>query len=173
MKASAFPKEIIDQDQKNGKVVHDYIKANEALEKAAFEEGLRKIIQENVKGYPMMMKGGRPDEDVVEMEIAQYSTPWFRYFIAYDPAENLAQTQCPVLAINGTLDLQVSNDENLAGIKAGMEQGKNPNYEIKSYKELNHLFQKAKTGNVTEYATIEETINEEVLKDVMNWIHKQ
>jgi len=35
---------------------------------------------------------------------------------------------------------------------------------------LNHLFQHAKTGQVSEYVTIEETISPEVLNIMKNWI---
>jgi len=35
---------------------------------------------------------------------------------------------------------------------------------------LNHLFQKAKTGGVSEYGSLEETVNPEVLTKVTSWI---
>ena len=41
-------------------------------------------------------------------------TPWFRYFLTYDPRPALAKVKCPVLAINGEKDLQVPPKENLA-----------------------------------------------------------
>ena len=42
---------------------------------------------------------------------------------------------------------------------------------IKQYDDLNHLFQHCQTGMPTEYGQIEETISEEVLKDIADWIH--
>jgi len=38
---------------------------------------------------------------------------------------------------------------------------------------LNHLFQHAKTGAVTEYAAIEETFSPEVLEKIAAWIVRQ
>jgi hypothetical protein len=35
---------------------------------------------------------------------------------------------------------------------------------------LNHLFQQARTGNVTEYGEIEQTFSEEALLIISNWI---
>ena len=41
---------------------------------------------------------------------------------------------------------------------------------IKMLKDLNHLFQKAETGQVDEYAQIEETMNRSVLTLITTWI---
>ena len=38
-----------------------------------------------------------------------------RYFVRYDPAPTLRKVRVPVLALNGTLDLQVPYAQNLAG----------------------------------------------------------
>jgi len=38
---------------------------------------------------------------------------------------------------------------------------------------LNHLFQRSKTGAVSEYGQLEETFNEVVLKDILDFILKQ
>lgn len=42
---------------------------------------------------------------------------------------------------------------------------------VKEYHGLNHIFQHATTGAVSEYGKIEETISEEVLNDIANWIN--
>ncbi|MNL54087.1 hypothetical protein D3C87_1773890 [compost metagenome] len=75
-----------------------------------------------------------------------------------------------MLAINGTLDFQVSAKENLAGIKASLEKAGNKNFEIIPMEGLNHLFQKAGTGAATEYGTIEETINPAALQKIASWV---
>lgn len=109
-------------------------------------------------------------EAIVKQTIDAFKTPWFRYFIAFDPTDYLTRTTCPVLAINGTLDYQVAAKENLAGIKAGLEKAGNKNFEIVPLEGLNHLFQKAITGAGAEYSTIEETINPAALEKVSAWI---
>ena len=50
-------------------------------------------------------------------------TPWFRYFLTYDPRPALRQVKCPVLAINGEKDLQVPPKENLAAIRESLQAG--------------------------------------------------
>ena len=49
--------------------------------------------------------------------------PWFRYFLTYDPRTALARVKCPVLALNGELDLQVTIDENLPAIEKALRAG--------------------------------------------------
>jgi len=51
---------------------------------------------------------------------ATLASPWFRFFLDYDPVPVLRQVKCPVLAIDGSLDLQVPPKEDLAAIKAAL-----------------------------------------------------
>ena len=93
---------------------------------------------------------------------------WLNFFIDYDPSADISKTLCPVMAINGSRDVQVISSLNLAGIKAHLKP--NPKNIIKEYPSLNHLFQHCKTGNVLEYRMIEETISPEVLEDIVRFI---
>ena len=95
-------------------------------------------------------------------------SPWLNFFIDYDPSADISKTLCPVLAINGSRDIQVISSLNLAGIKAHLKP--NPKNIIKEYPSLNHLFQHCKTGNVSEYRMIEETISPEVLEDIVRFV---
>ena len=95
-------------------------------------------------------------------------SPWLNFFIDYDPSADISKTLCPVMAINGSRDIQVISSLNLAGIKAHLKP--NPKNIIKEYPSLNHLFQHCKTGNVSEYRMIEETISPEVLEDIVRFI---
>lgn len=96
------------------------------------------------------------------------TTPWYNYFVAYDPAEAIANTTCPALILNGEKDSQVIAESNLAVIQNHLP--KNAKNKIKKYPGLNHLFQPCKTGAVDEYGSIEQTISEEVLADIAEWI---
>ncbi len=97
-------------------------------------------------------------------------SPWFKYFLTYDPKQTLSKVKCPVLAINGGKDLQVPPVENLNAIEEALVAGGNQDFLIKELERLNHLFQTAETGSPEEYATIEETISPEVLKLISDWI---
>jgi fermentation-respiration switch protein FrsA (DUF1100 family) len=97
-------------------------------------------------------------------------TPWTRYFLAYDPRPALEKLRIPVLALNGTLDLQVPYRENLGAIDAALRAAGNRDYEVVAMPGLNHLFQTAITGNPSEYATISETMAPAVLRKIADWI---
>lgn len=44
--------------------------------------------------------------------------PWFSYLISCAPADYLSKLKYPVLALNGTFDIQVGAKCNLSGIKS-------------------------------------------------------
>ncbi|MCS7209924.1 MAG: hypothetical protein NZ874_10180, partial [Fimbriimonadales bacterium] len=82
----------------------------------------------------------------------------------------LRKVRCPVLALNGELDLQVDPDQNLPVIERALREGGNKRVTIRRMAGLNHLFQKARTGLITEYAEIEETFNPEALEAIRKWL---
>ncbi len=102
--------------------------------------------------------------------LSEFSKPWFKTFLTFDPTTVLKQVKCPVLAINGELDLQVPYKENLEAIRKALESAGNTQVTTRSFPQLNHLFQKCKTGSPTEYGKIEETFNVEALKVIGDWI---
>lgn len=107
-------------------------------------------------------------EKVRQNEMIQ-KRPWLRWFIDYDPSENISKTKCPVFALNGDLDWQVISSLNLPGIERNLPKSKKNR--IKEYPGLNHLFQHCTTGATNEYRQIEETISPEVLSDIAEWIN--
>lgn len=104
--------------------------------------------------------------------VKSFRQPWMQYFLTHDPAPALTQVQCPVLAITGSKDLQVSAAPNLAGIKKALQQGGNKDFKTMEIKGLNHLLQTANTGNLQEYGTITETFSPQVLDLMTTWILK-
>jgi fermentation-respiration switch protein FrsA (DUF1100 family) len=85
----------------------------------------------------------------------------------------LQQVRCPVLALVGEKDVQVAPKENLAGIEKALKAGGHKDYTLRELPGLNHLFQKCKTGAVSEYGQIEETMNPAVLEEIASWILKR
>lgn len=100
--------------------------------------------------------------------VRQVSGGWYQYILRYDPEPNWSRMRAPLLVLNGSLDLQVPAEANLAAIRAAT-QG-NPDVTIVELPGLNHLFQHATTGSVGEYADIEETFAPEALTLMSDWI---
>ncbi len=98
-----------------------------------------------------------------------FDSPWWRYMFAYDPQPVLAAIKCPVLAVNGRTDVQVWQEQNLPAIERAIREA-GGDVTIKPYDGLNHALQPSKTGRRDEYAKIEITIDERVLRDMAQWL---
>ena len=101
----------------------------------------------------------------------QILTPWMMYFLKYDPRPTLRRVHVPVLALDGSLDLQVPPRQDLAAIDSALTQGGNHDHRVVELPGLNHLFQTAKTGSPTEYASISETFSPTALGLIADWIN--
>lgn len=97
-----------------------------------------------------------------------YASPWMFYFLRYDPRPALERLRAPVLAVNGSRDLQVPAAANLPVIRQALER--NPDATVQELPGLNHLFQDAETGSPAEYATIQETISPAALEKIGDWV---
>lgn len=92
-----------------------------------------------------------------------FFTPWFRYFLAYDPGPTWKKVNCPVLALNGSEDIQVSSKENLAAIKKYLNLAGNKNHQEIELEGFNHLMQQCKFCTLQEYGAIETTFDPKAL----------
>lgn len=111
-------------------------------------------------------------EPIVGAQADGMLTPWFRDFARHDPAPALEALRCPVLVLNGELDLQVLPDQNLPAIETALRRNRK-RVTVHRLPGLNHLFQPAKTGSPEEYAAIEQTIDPGVLEIIGEWIVAQ
>ncbi len=113
---------------------------------------------------------GVPDAQVAA-QIKALTSPWMRSFLTYDPATALRKLTIPVLALSGSLDLQVPPAQNLPPIRAALAA--NTHAEIDELPGLNHLFQTAQTGSPAEYGQIDETMSPVALDKIAAWILKR
>lgn len=101
-------------------------------------------------------------------EVTKMQSTWMTSFLNYDPKTAISKITCPVLALNGEMDLQVPAKQNIPVLRDLLQT--NQKTTIKTYPDLNHLFQHCDTGVPMEYSKIEETISTEVLHDIVSWI---
>ena len=165
----ASPEDITKAEEVNRKI-YQIIKTESDSVKAHNE--ITAIFEKYYDSLPDSEKAKTGDKNTALKMLSRVETPWFKYFIKYDPRPTLEKVKCPVLAIDGSKDLQVPPKEDLAAIKEALTKGGNKNFETIELKGLNHLFQTAKTGSPTEYNTIEETIAPIALKTIGDWILK-
>ena len=126
----------------------------------------------------LLRQQGQPETMTVRQMrltmLLQKTNPWYDYFVDFDPAPVIKQIKCPALLLNGDKDSQVMAASNIPVIRALLSDNEKhqlpDNQVIKVYPGLNHLFQHCTTGMPAEYGSIEETISEEVLHDIAEWI---
>lgn len=105
---------------------------------------------------------------VIDAQLGVYASPWYRDFLAYDPRPALRALRVPVLAVNGSVDVQVVASQNLPAIREALAA--NPRATVLELPGLNHLFQTSATGEVAEYGRLEETMSPKALSVIVDWI---
>lgn len=100
--------------------------------------------------------------------LQQLTSPYIVEFLNYDPQPVLDALDEPVLAINGSKDLQVPADQNLPAMRRLFAD--HPDATVVELEGLNHLFQTAETGSIIEYQQIEETFAPAALNTISDWI---
>ena len=103
--------------------------------------------------------------------IQQLSLPYLKHFVKLDIRPLLGGISCPVLALNGTKDMQVDADSNLGALRIGLPD--KPCNKLETVEGVNHMFQHCQTGSPNEYRDIEETFAPEVLEKLIQWISEQ
>lgn len=145
-----------------------HAKALDALdtdqEEAAFWEFVRVQVDLAVElGAPRP-----PDlQPIVDGALGMVRTVSFRSLLAQEPTRNLERVEEPILAVGGSLDLQVL-PSNLDTLRRALDA--HPDATVLEFPGLNHLFQHAGRGTPEEYGLIDETVAPEVLDAVTAWL---
>ncbi len=159
LRAQGLGDSAIDMQHKTQRALFAIIR-EERDEQAASDKmfaALKKIA-------PMM-----PD-DAIRAQVRAANSPEVRGIIGYDAGPVLRKLKMPVLALNGSRDVQVPASQNLPAIAAALKQAGNPDFATKELPGLNHLFQSCRTCTVAEYGELEETFSPDALKIMAEWI---
>ncbi len=105
---------------------------------------------------------------VVAQSIAQVESEWFLNFLRHDPADEISEVSCPVLALYGSLDIQVPPERNLEPMQMALSD--NSLASVIVIDGANHLFQAAVSGSVEEYAVLEPEFIDGFESTVSDWI---
>jgi pimeloyl-ACP methyl ester carboxylesterase len=143
------------------------IQTEEGLTKADTKKFLTEffddLTEEEYKEY------GDSKEIIMERIPEFFDMYSMRSFLEYEPKKYWDQIDLPLLALNGSRDIQVDPDQNIAGFKSLSDH---PKTETIVFEGLNHLFQKCESCLLTEYGILEQTIEVEVLEKMLGWIKK-
>jgi pimeloyl-ACP methyl ester carboxylesterase len=140
--------------------------ARESYENA-YRSVLNSLSEEQLQAVPDDREGFIGKQ--ASLLVSFYSTPQMKSLLFYDPLEDLSGLSIPVLVLFGGKDTQVSDELNEPAVQkvlseAGME------FDINVIENANHLFQEARTGDVTEYASLEKEFIDGFLPLISQWI---
>lgn len=136
----------------------------EELDNEKAEEKIRRVIDETYENLPAPVRKRLGDR------LRIYLINKMRVLLFYDPVPALKKIDCPVLSIHGEKDLQALSKENREAIEKALLDSGHQDHTIIELEGLNHLLQTAKTGSLTEYAKIAETIAPKALEVIAGWI---
>ncbi len=154
-------------------------RAYELLDQPDGKKEIEKMIADQVHGSlakmtPEQRQAVADPEAYVQSataaQMAALHSPWFLHFLDYDPAPALEKVKCPVLALFGEKDTQVSPRQNMPAMEKALQKGGNKDVRFKVFPDANHLFQKAKTGSPSEYASLEKAFVPDFLETISSWI---
>ncbi len=169
LKSVGASDEIITMQNSSTEQIFEVLKNEE--DDSVAEKQIRKIMTGTLSKLNEEEKEALgASEAAIEIQLKMILSRWFRFFLEYDPKPTLMKVKCPVLAMNGQLDLQVPPKENLSAIEEALKAGGNTSYTIRELSGHNHLFQRTKTGAISEYARIEETMSPIALETISQWI---
>ncbi|MBL8990245.1 MAG: alpha/beta fold hydrolase [Phycisphaerae bacterium] len=149
----------------------------DAVAKGADEATVLGLVRQAIGQAMAAMPDAPPPEELneqIEASAAQQARAltggWMRTFIRLDPRTYLQKVRCPVLALNGELDLQVLPTQNMPEVVGALLRGGNGDVTAVVLPGLNHLFQTARTGSPNEYMLIDETFAPKALDVMSRWL---
>ena len=149
----------------NDATIQESVEAHRALTATVIEGGEAEQIAAAMSRLKLAQGATEP---ATPAEVEGFLSPWMRFFLGHDPRPALREVEQPILAINGSLDLQVDAAQNLGAIRKATEG--HADVTIHEIERLNHLLQVAERGTLEEYGEIEQTLSPEVIKLVKRWI---
>jgi uncharacterized protein len=105
----------------------------------------------------------------IEEQFQQLRSPWYRFFLNYEPTSNWMIMRCPTLAIWGSNDVQVLPELNRDKLKKAIERNPELDAQLSVLPGLNHLLQTSQSGLPDEYEGIDETVSPLALQAIRTW----
>lgn len=118
----------------------------------------------------LRMSNADIDFTMVQARARQLTSPWYRYFIDFNPQTKLGEVKCPVLALNGAADLLVAANKNLPTLQKGLKSSGNRQVETHKLPGVNHWFQTAATDWPLIDGQVQPTFSPKALALIHGWV---
>ena len=100
-------------------------------------------------------------------------TAWFKSFLQFDPAKTMERVRQPILVIQPALDKQVRPHHGETLAQLAKARKRKTAAELVALPGVNHLLVRANTGEVAEYAELQEkAIVPDVADRIAEWLKK-
>ncbi len=134
----------------------------------------QKLIEREIANLPEAQRQFIVDVEAFadaqfQSSVMPFQSPQMRSMLHYDPADDLNNVETPILALFGEKDTQVTPSQNET-VLAELCMDDLMNCEIQTFKDANHLFQKANTGFVNEYPMLPSIFVDGFLDSISEWI---
>ncbi len=111
----------------------------------------------------------REEREPEDVEFSAGQQKWLREHIEHDPLATLCEVDVPLLIVNGGQDVQVA-PEHARRMGAALEEVGHPDYEVRIFPELNHLFAVSRGEGVAEYADPNAEVDPQFLSYLADWL---
>lgn len=175
LKSQGVPEEKIEQAAELQKRIYTALRSPQGIDEK-LEAEIRKELIAEIKAMPPKERKqfGNANKFVdkqMDAQIKVLESPWFRFFLDYDPRQDLSKISARTLAFYGKYDLQVPAEMDSAALAETFNAAGKTNYTIKVCCQANHLFQSAITGAISEYSTLPKEFTPCFLPAVINWVN--
>jgi uncharacterized protein len=144
------------------------------LAKSTLSQGERQTATDLQKKILQAVIAGDSWDGIPPEVRRRVDTPWYRSLLMFDPAPVIEDVDQPLLIVQGELDTQVPPhhaDKLLAMARA---RRRDRTADIQKVPGVNHLMVPARTGEVSEYATLEaNSLSAEAVTAVANWLQQK
>ncbi len=118
-----------------------------------------------------MLRQRYPEQDAARTRsrVEELTTPWYRFYLSFDPQPMLAEVKCPVLLLNGTDDAEVNAATNLTALEKGLKANKRVT--VRRLPGVQHWFQTPAAELIrTSDGPVDAVVSGGMLDAVRDWV---
>ncbi len=159
--------------RRTNEAVYAIVRSDLATETA--KRDIATLIDQCLRQYPDLSpeaagRFAQSAEQQAEKMASTVCSPAYRSLLRQYPAQTLSALALPILAIFGGKDCQVAAVENRLAFDAATRH--NPDAEAIVFDDMNHLFQVAGTGSISEYTALSPPPAETVMQAMLSWLNR-
>jgi hypothetical protein len=173
--AAGMSKEQVDRVVQEQRRIFDLVLSKKWEE---LRSAVEQTILSRLKALPREKTAALGDLNAVAnrkaaASVRRFQHPSYQFVLGHDFGEDWAKVSVPVLALFGELDVQCDASQNKVALKQALARGGNDDVTIVVVPAANHLFVKAETGSMSEYATLPKELAPGVLDSISNWLRQK